>query len=487
VYNWICLNSSADLRNLKDHITSEYAPDIVALKLEVGISDAVKGLLIEHNYVDKDYRSVYYNFYSKKGQYYRSDCVRLHFFDQTVTFDEDALTLTCSDEYLTHHYFGFMVLRPTGIGTIGRSVLSPDVRTGADRYIITADHKVHLLGYELLIQGFPSMDQHEDISVCAHAACWSILRHYSESFSNYRERLLHDITVMASPFDPGGLLPSQGLALFNAERIFQQAKAFPVIIARELNNPGDLSFYRQLTAYIDSRFPVFAADHTKGHAIAIVGYDWRTPLGTGVQGMRYSWDEIKSFAVIDDNYLPYLSVPVSGGTWYSVKDIDAFIVALPEKMFYPAEAIDKIAPTLFKIGGALGLPAAEESVIRYFLTTGSELRHFVRSRESEYDPTLFKAIMMLPYAQFVWIVEIATEQQWAINQVSGRAIIDATASLAEFNPLWLLHGPEGALFFERKTVNPDAGTGGGVALSYLAGVPTSFSRIDQNLRPTQTK
>lgn len=486
MYNWLPLNSTADLQNLKQLISSEYAPDDVALKLELGISKAVKGILIEHKYIDKDYRSAYYNFYSKKGQHYRLDCVRLHFFDETVSFDENTLTLTSSDEYLTHHYFGFIVLRPTGSGTIGRSVLSPDVRTGADRFIITADHKVHLLGYKLVVQGFPSMDQHEDISVCAHAACWSILRHNSESYNTYRERLLHDVTVMAHPFDPGGLVPSQGLALFNAERIFQQADAFPVIIARELGNPSDYSFYRQLTAYIDSKFPVFAADHTKGHAVALVGYDWRTPLNSGVPGIRYSWDEIKSFAAIDDNHLPYLSIPKTGGMFYSIENIDSFIVALPEKVFYPADAVDHLAPNLFGMGTSLGWPTADKSIIRYFITTGSSLRSAVRKRASEYAPDLFKAIMMLPYAQFVWVVEVATEEEWSKNQVAGRAIIDATAGLAEFNPLWLIHGSTGALIFERKIVNPDPITGG-IGLKFAVPGHTSFSRIDQNLRPTQTK
>ena len=94
--------------------------------------------------------------------------MRLHFFDETVSFDEKRLTLTAqNDRELTDHYYGFMVLRPTGIATIGRSVLTPDVRREAGKFIIAADHKVHLLGYKLVIRGFPSMDQHRDISACA--------------------------------------------------------------------------------------------------------------------------------------------------------------------------------------------------------------------------------------------------------------------------------------------------------------------------------
>jgi len=127
MYAWISLNSSADLTKLEAELSTEFGPARVAKKLAGGISNAVKGVLIERNYVDKDYRSTYYNFYAKKGQHYRADCARLHFFDGTVTFDEKALKLNCAEgaKGLTDHYFGFVVLRPTGIATIGRSLLSP--------------------------------------------------------------------------------------------------------------------------------------------------------------------------------------------------------------------------------------------------------------------------------------------------------------------------------------------------------------------------
>ena len=45
-------------------------------------------MLVEHGYIDKDYRSTFYNFYAKMGRQYRPDCVRLHFFDSTVSYDE---------------------------------------------------------------------------------------------------------------------------------------------------------------------------------------------------------------------------------------------------------------------------------------------------------------------------------------------------------------------------------------------------------------
>lgn len=155
-----------------------------------------------------------------------------------------------------------------------------------------------------MISGFPSMDQHVDIAVCAHATCWSILRHYSERYNAYSEQSTHDVTRLAQQFDPGGLIPAQGLVLSQAERIFQEANTFPVIIARDVKDPDDTSFYRQLIAYVDSGFPVFAAMHEKGHAMAVVGYEWRTQRNSTVSGERFSWDEVSSFTVVDDNELP---------------------------------------------------------------------------------------------------------------------------------------------------------------------------------------
>jgi hypothetical protein len=223
-----------------------------------------------------------------------------------------------------------------------------------------------------------------------------------------------------------------------------------------------------------------------GHAVVVVGYSWRSAVNTTVTGMHYSWDEIESLAVVDDNDLPYLSIPVSGGTPYSAEDIDTFIVPFPEKVFYPADAVERLVPQLFRLGKVVGLPPQDETIIRYFITTGSALRQFVREKESEFDPALLQTIMSLPFAQFVWIVEIATEQQWAVHQIFARAIIDATASHREVMPLWLLHTSQEALVFNRKTISSDLQAGMRALLLSNPG-HTTFSRMDKNLRPTQTK
>jgi hypothetical protein len=67
MYTWVPLESRSDLEALIRAIPSEYEPKRVVDKLISGLSDAVAGVLIEKNYIDKDYRSTYYNFYAKRA------------------------------------------------------------------------------------------------------------------------------------------------------------------------------------------------------------------------------------------------------------------------------------------------------------------------------------------------------------------------------------------------------------------------------------
>jgi hypothetical protein len=485
MYTWLRLETSADLEALLHELGPEYGAEQVVARLQDGLSDSVKAILLERDYIDKDYRSTFYSFYAKKGQGYRKDCVRLHLFDETVTFDAETLKLgPHTKEELSLHYFGYMVLRPTGIATIGRTVVSPSIRNGATGSVITGCYKIHLLGYELQVRGFPSMDQHADISVCAHAACWSILRHYSQRYTLYREHLTYDITLMAHQFDPGGLVPAQGLQMSQAERVFQEAGTYPIHIARA--NEDDPAFYRQLIAYIESGFPLFAAMHERRHAIAVIGYDFCSLVQEAKGSVGSAWDLTKSLVVVDDNFLPYLMVGDGTGSEYTLADIDSFLVPLPEKIFYPAEAVDELGPTIDLFGAYMGgLPDRSTSILRYFVTTGSAYRKFVREHASEFDPKLMQVIMELPFAQFVWVVEIATAEDWDGGQVSARAILDATASVKESLPFWLIHNRSHALVFNRQTVGDDVS---GMRILDLSGMEhTALSRMEQNLRPVHSK
>jgi hypothetical protein len=485
-YKWIGISAPSDYDQLVPIVDEEFSPEYVVDHLKKSIRATVRGILVEYGYNDKDYRSTYYRFYAKKGRHYRSDCIRLHLFDEEVRYNETTTELVSSSGFLDGHYFGFIVLRPTMVATIGRSILSPDVRTGAHGRAIQGCHRVHLLGRTLSVWGFPSMSQHIDISVCAHVSCWAILRHYSESFPQHRELLLHDITMLATPFDPGGITPSLGLDISEAERIFHAAGAYPVIAGKQSGE--ELRFYAQMLAYLESGFPLFVVMDSQEHAIVLAGYAWCVPPENPPYGISHAWEQIDCFLSVDDNLLPYGRVPVDPTTasttsgpqpTYNATDFDAFIVPLPEKIFYPATAIERQSAEFYDVlGRVMPMPARDRLLRRYFITTISELRRFAHDRRSEMGDDLVSLIMRLETAQFIWVVEYASYEQWCSGHVAVRAIVDATASPHDPMPVWFVHGEHEAIAFDRSTaaVSPT-----GVKLRRPAGAP--LGRMEQNLRP----
>ena len=455
-YDWIDLTAPEGYDRLVKVLDPEFDPTGIAERLKSQVTDAAKAVLVEHGYVDKDYRSTFYNFYATKGRRYRSDCVRLHFFDGAVWYDEDRTDIVARDLRPEDHYFGYIVLRPTIVATLGRSVLSPNIRVDARGRAIQSVHYVNLLGHRLPIWGFPSMAQHVDIAVCAHVACWAILRYYSETFPRHREYLLHDITKLVAPFDPGGLVPSMGFNVLDAERVFQAAGCFPVLVGKR---PGsEPAFYSQLLAYLESGFPLFVAIKSLRHAVVIVGYSWRKSAAAPGPSSSHVWGQVDTFLAVDDNLLPYGSVPLDSGKTrpgsppYTAKSFDAFIVALPDKIYYPADAIDSLSQRVAKsLAARWGGDDERVRLRRYFITTIAELRKHARENQTHLGDSLVGLMMRLDTAQFVWVVEYCSVEQWGNGLVAARAIVDATASPRDPVPMWLLHDEDTALVFDRSS------------------------------------
>ena len=482
-YDWVTLHTADDYDRLVELLDPEFDPEKISKRLKLEVTTAVKGLLLEHEYVDKDYRSTFYNFYAKKGRHYRTDCVRLHFFDGSVQYDDSWTDLICSDGYLSHHYYGYVVLRPTIVATLGRSVLSPDIRLGAHGRAIQSGHHVNLLGRELTVWGFPSMAQHVDIAVCAHVSCWAILRYYSQTFPQYREYLVHDVTQLVSPFDPGGLVPSLGFDVEGAERVFQAAGCYPLIVGRD-NSGSDEAFCSQLLAYLESGFPLFVGMGSEEHAIVIVGHSWQQSPVLPTGPSSHVWSQVEALLAVDDNLLPYSTVPLtpSGASTYpsySAESFDAFIVALPDKIYYPADAIEDFSKEVeVSLTGMRGPGQEPLELRRYFITTISRLREHAREFQSQLGDTLVGLMMHLETAQFVWVVEYSSVAQWERGRVAARAIVDATASPRDPVPLWLLHDENVALVFDRSSSTMDP-----TAISLERTGLGSLPRIELNLRP----
>jgi hypothetical protein len=477
MYQWIAISTKEQFDDLWGIVDSrDFAIGDVIDWLKRHMSAEVGGMLVEHPYTDKDYRSTFYHYYAKKGASYSPHCVRLHFFRQGWSMAEGALALTkagaavVEESAANEDYLGYVVVRPTRINTIGRTLLNPSAVEGAKGWVIQHRHKAHVLGYRVQVEAFPFMQQHTDIAVCAHTACWAILRHYSERYALYREVLVHDISKLGREFDPGGLLPSLGITARDAQRIFAAVGTYPLLVVRRDAEDGvDRQFQDELLAYLDSGFPLFGVQTGRGHALAVIGYrrsaQALVSASAGVAAVPQAgahpgraWDYISHLMVADDNHYPYLAVGRTAidGVDYSIDDFDAFIVPLPEKMFLPAAAALEISRDLTD-GPPEHFDELESDktlVRRCFVTTTASWHRFVRRHASQLPEDFVSVALELTMPQFIWVVEYASPGQWAHNTIQARLLLDATAGTYDPFPAFLLHDAKGALWIDRANNKP---------------------------------
>ena len=202
----------------------------------------------------------------------------------------------------------------------------------------------------------------------------------------------------------------------------------------------------------------------QAHAVVVVGHNWKQPtLAPPHNSISHAWTQVDTLMAVDDNLLPYATVPLqpngapTSSPTYSADSFTGFIVALPEKIYYPADAVEghsqRIRQTLERWRASDQEPLQLE---RFFITTIARLREHARDYQSYLGDSLVDLIMHLDTAQFVWVVEYGSAQQWSDGVVAARAILDATASPRDPMPLWLLHDEEVAHVFDRSSaeMNP---------------------------------
>ena len=98
------IGSGADYSKLWDVVSEDFlSADLLDL-MRNSLDPKIRSILIEYPYVDKDYRSTYYGFYSKRHREYGKFCFRLHLFEEVLDGLQDLPALT-------PHYLGSMVLR----------------------------------------------------------------------------------------------------------------------------------------------------------------------------------------------------------------------------------------------------------------------------------------------------------------------------------------------------------------------------------------
>lgn len=182
----VCEFGKSTLSNLVRECFGSDFPDIFRKKqidyIFRYLSDlGAKSVLLEFEYVDKDYLEDYSRFYVKRFNSRGHKCARLHFFSRTLdhgTVDEILLNHEAGARAsLQESYLGFMVVKPLPKTFIGKTCLKhyDGINKDGSKRSLTRRYDVSLFGVCLYVDSVAFQEQDKVVSACATTAIWSAL------------------------------------------------------------------------------------------------------------------------------------------------------------------------------------------------------------------------------------------------------------------------------------------------------------------------
>ncbi|MDP9069262.1 MAG: hypothetical protein M3N53_13080 [Actinomycetota bacterium] len=437
--------------NLFDRYAGELDQNIPLKRcLDVARAAGATSVVIETRYMDLDYRSEYSAFYSRTFEFIPDSAHRLHFFSIPLA-KQQIWSLPHDIEYL-----GFMVIRPSELGPVCRTLLRPPPGLeGATRTEVKAT--ANLFGQDLSVRAVPFVQQDTRLGRCAHAAAW--MCHYMGYLrGDVARRTMADFSLLAEPaLGMGRPLPSEGLTDRQLVELFRQfdlpCKVYSVHDLPETPDvpwtdpdpqppagdppphPGtwDTRLIRISCRYLNSGYPVLVA--TKNHTFVLCGYERERRAG------QRDWI---TFLRHDDQRGPYLRIndvtkDVDPGTGDVLGPWEKLIVPLPEKLWMSPEnaeiaggrALLEMAQHVRK-----GIPDAAEvfellATKRFALRTYARPANiFKRELEGRVDEVVLRELRLARFSRYVWVVELVDRARRERGEpcVVGEAVIDSTSS-----------------------------------------------------------
>ncbi len=143
-------------------------------------------VLLEYQYVDKDYLEDHSRFYVRRFGNRGHKCARLHFFSNHLRHEDfvDMLRHVGSDEKireLQDGYLGFIVVKPLPKTFVGRTCLrlypafDKHQTPRSSKLALRRDYSINLFGIRLSIQSVAFQEQDKVIAACATTSIWSAL------------------------------------------------------------------------------------------------------------------------------------------------------------------------------------------------------------------------------------------------------------------------------------------------------------------------
>lgn len=249
-------------------------PDRIGAKLQV---EFLKGYLreigaetivVEHDYVDRDYLEDFSAYYVRCFLGYERHCKRLHFFSSkfSKTFFTEAISAGAErpkGKRLAKNYLGFIVVKPLPDTVIGRSCLVTYPKDGARNYQVVRDYAVNLFGMPLVVtKTLAFQEQDRVVAACASSALWSAFHGTCNEFGH-------------ALLSPAEITKAAGAKASDVDRNLPNKGLTWRMMADAIRHVGLEPLYSQAADENDLKGMIYA--YVRGRIPAILGFNRHDP------------------------------------------------------------------------------------------------------------------------------------------------------------------------------------------------------------------
>ena len=241
-----------------------------------------KTIVVERNYIDRDYIEDYSSYYVRCFNPYEKICTRFHFFNSSFTEElfNDYITQPQLKTKIIEPYLGFVVIKPLPETVVGRTCLRTYDVEGRRNFPIVRTYNPNLFGIELSVETLAFQEQDGVAAACATSALWSVFQGTGKIFQHPILSPV-EITKAASERMPieSRILPNRGLTVEMMAHAIRHVGLEPI-----MENVEDIPYLKStLYAYLRGRIPMILGvelfdtsmtpNESMGfHAVAVTGY-----------------------------------------------------------------------------------------------------------------------------------------------------------------------------------------------------------------------
>ena len=307
---------------------SDASKDVILAKQQLKLlNDHLKAIevqtvVVEENYVDRDYLEDFSAYYVKCFHEYKRYCKRLHFFskfsEKPFTKDDIESLLQTGEkgefsQKLGDSYVGFIVIRPLPNAIFGRACLKPYPSENRRKFPVKSINKINLFGLGLEVETLPFQEQDNVTAACATSALWSAFHATREMFHH---KLLSpvEITQVATIKMPLGqrVFPNHGLTIEQMVRAVNAVGLDPHVVTIDSYINLKSHIYAYAIAGIPAilvlnLFKIIGGESIGLHAVTVTGYSLPDEISKSFKenGLNLVAEKMTKLYVHDDQVGPY--------------------------------------------------------------------------------------------------------------------------------------------------------------------------------------